>query len=88
MTGLSAEMWLAVYGQVGNGNIAVWLEGVLYEKVPGSWLRCKVVLIPKKGGKSLRVEEFRPVSLNEVSYKIFGAIMREKFAGLSKRMVG
>ena len=39
----------------------------------------------EKGGKELRVEEFRPVSLNEVSYKIFGAIMREKLGRFVER---
>ena len=51
LTGLNAEMWLAVYGQVGSRIMAVWLERVLYEGVPGSWLSCKVVLIPKKEGE-------------------------------------
>ena len=39
-------------------------------------------MIPKKEGRKLRVDEFRLVSLSEVFYKIFGAIMREKLGSI------
>ena len=58
--------------------MAVYLEN-MYEGVPELWLIHNVVLIPKKKRRSLRVDEFRLVSLNEVSYYSFGAVMRQKF---------
>ena len=78
MSGINGEMWKAVYEKLGDGRFADWFNDVVEGEKPESWGRSKVLLIPKKKGSRMEKGDFRPVTVTEASYKIFGTILRER----------
>lgn len=54
-------------------------------KVPKTWLEANITLIPKEEADLTQIENFRPISLLNVDYKIFATIMADR---LKKFLMG
>lgn len=56
------------------------------EEIPDSFLQNFICMIPKKD-KPHRLEEFRPISLCNLSYKIFSKIITTRLASLLPHLI-
>ena len=71
------------------GHITEAMNEAREKNIPESWKNSKVLLLPKKKGHTLRVNEFRPITLMNVSYKIFSEMVNDrltKFLRMNKSM--
>ena len=73
---LTSKMWKAVYGKMGGEVSVEWMNEVVKGKVPSSWKRNKVVMVKKVDAWEVGVKDFRPITITEVSYKLFGSVMK------------
>ena len=51
LSGITTEMWRAIYKGMGGEELASWFGRVKTGSIPKTWYRSKVLLIPKKGAR-------------------------------------
>ena len=78
LTGLTGKMWKEVYDEMGGEVFAEWMNQVVGGNIPESWRRSKVCMIKKVEGWEVGVKDFRPITITKSSYKLFGAIMKNR----------
>jgi len=85
LSGLEGYMWKAVVEEVGLERVVGWFNKVLGGDIPQSWSRNKIVLVPKVERENVEAGEFRPITITECSYKIFGSVLKERLSVFSRR---
>ncbi len=70
MTGICAELLVPVAAVIANSMDLMYRLYFALQVVPSSWTRALVCPVPKKGDLS-RISNYRPISLTEVTRKIF-----------------
>jgi len=78
LSGLNSRMWRAIYKRMGGKVMAEWMMEVVRGNIPSSWRRNKVCMVQKVEGVEVDRRDFRPITITEVSYKIFGGIMKKR----------
>ena len=77
LDGIKPEVykWLGD-SQVSLSRITEAMNGVIANgRIPEHWKKSKTVLIPKKHKR--KCTQLRPISLNDISYKIFMSLIKE-----------
>lgn len=64
-------------GQRARETMASIFTGIVAgDPVPEDWLRGRVCLIPKKGGRSAQLQDYRPLTVTSVLYRIFMQVIK------------
>ncbi|KAH7941361.1 hypothetical protein HPB49_012701 [Dermacentor silvarum] len=64
-------------GQRARETMASIFTGIVAgDPVPEDWLRGRVCLIPKKGGRSAQLQDYRPLTVTSVLYQIFMQVIK------------
>uniref|UniRef100_A0A6G5ABX0 Putative tick transposon n=1 Tax=Rhipicephalus microplus TaxID=6941 RepID=A0A6G5ABX0_RHIMP len=86
--GFPVEFYLTFWDEIGATFTAVirrcYEDGVF----PSSFRDGRIVLIPKSDASSVNPEDWRPITLLNVDYKIFAAVAVQRLRGLLNTLVG
>ena len=63
ITNIKAEMWKAMLKEIGGEIIKKPFEKVMEGKIPDSWKRSRVKLLPKNEKTEVEIKDFRPCLL-------------------------
>ena len=76
--GIKSEMWKRLMMEIGAEKIRNIFEKVMEGNVPDSRMDAKVNLIPKNDNHKVKIDEFRPPVITEISYKIMSRLLKKK----------
>ncbi|KAF7247873.1 hypothetical protein EYD10_06117, partial [Varanus komodoensis] len=78
LDGLPAEFYKSFEGIFATFLKDICNEALLNAKIPSTWTEANITLIPKEDMDVTQIQNYRPISLLNVDYKIFASILAER----------
>lgn len=86
LDGLPIEFYLQFWDFLKNDLLNVLSKCFLYKKLPHSWRRGVITLLPKEGDKT-QLKNWRPITLLNLDYKIFAKILANRLKRVIDKVI-
>lgn len=81
LDGMPARV-LKCLGEDSREQLAEILTAIIEgEPIPKEWHEGKVILIPKRGGDARNIEDYRPITVTSVMYRLFAGVIKAWMSG-------